>query len=136
MFQRYVGIGVVAVVVLSAPVAEAQTGKKGGGRSTAAASYRMLTGKITEIKANDHLVTIEAGAEGAKRTQTWVVSAGRQTLLLRAGKNNQFATIALEDLKKGDSIQTVVSLQTDPADQSHTGWWLVVYPPGTTAPAR
>lgn len=136
MFQRFVGIGVLAVLVLNAAGAEAQTGKKGGGRSSAAASYRTLTGKITDVKANEQLVTIEAGAEGAKRTQTWVVNAGRQTLLLRAGKNNQFAEIVVGDLKKGDVVQSVVSLQADPADQSHTGWWLVVYPPGTTAPAR
>ena len=133
MFQRCVVV--VAVLMLSTMAAEGQTGKKGGGRS-AAATYRTLTGKVTDVKADEQLVTIEAGTDGAKRSQTWVVSAGRQTLLLRAGKNNQYGAIALGDLKKGDAVQAVVSLQANPSDQSHAAWWLVLYPPGTSAPAR
>jgi hypothetical protein len=91
------------------------------------------------------MITLDIAPEAAAKPrakgkeasgQSWLLSLGRQTLLLRAGKNNQFATIEFAELKKGDSVQAVVSLQADPTDRSHTAWWLVVYPAGTTPPSR
>ena len=64
------------------------------------------------------------------------MSLGNQTLLLRAGKNNQFATIELADLKEGDTVQAVVTLQANPTEHTHLAWWLILYPTGTTPPAR
>jgi hypothetical protein len=110
----------------------------------AATPYRTLTGKVGEIKAADQTFTIDLGAsaeakpkaKGKAAGQTWLVSLGNQTLLLRSGKNNQFSTIELADLKAGDTVQAVVTLQADPTDRSHTAWWLVLYPAGTMPPAR
>ena len=137
MFQRCVGIvsALVLSVAAAAIVAEAQTGKKGGGRTAASATYRTLTGKVTDVKAGEQSVTVEAG-EGAKRAQTWLLGIGRQTLLLRAGRNNQYSALDLSELKKGDTVQAVVNLVADPTDRSHASWWLVVYPAGVTPPAR
>jgi hypothetical protein len=137
MYQRYVGIvsAVVVVVAAAGLAAEAQTGKKGGGRTAASATYRTLTGKVTDVKAGEQSVTVDA-AEGAKGSQAWVLSVGRQTLLLRAGRNNQYAAAELGELKKGDTVQAVANLVADPADRTHATWWLVVYPEGVKPPTR
>lgn len=137
MFQKCVGIAAALAlsIVVAGRVAEAQTGKKGG-RTAASASYRTLTGKVTEVKAGEQSVTVDASAEGAKGSQTWLLSVGRQTLLLRAGRNNQYAATELGELKKGDTVQAVVNLVADPTDRTHASWWLVVYPAGVTPLAR
>ena len=112
--------------------------------SHASSAYRTLTGKVGEIKASDQSLTIEVGsaaeakpkAKSKAPSQTWLLGVGKQTLLLRAGRNNQFATIELGDVKAGETVQAVVTLQADLSDRSHTAWWLVVYPAGVTPPTR
>jgi len=119
--------------------AQAQALRKDG-RTSASPSYRTLTGKITDVKASDQMVTVEIPGGGASKSsargQSWVLSVGKQTLLLRAGRNGQFTTIELGDLHKGETVQGVVELEADPSDKSHTGWWLVVYPAGTKPTPR
>lgn len=147
--MRLVALGIASLVVTIAtgPAAHAQAPK---GRDLGAivesappASYRTLTGKVGDIKPADRTLTIEvnpAPGEGKPKAkasgQSWLLSVGRQTLLLRAGRNDQYTTIGLADLKAGDTVQAVATLRADPADRSHIAWWLVVYPTGTTPPAR
>jgi hypothetical protein len=149
MRKAFTWIALLGIATAGAGLAlHAQETKKGG---RSGASYRTLTGKVTEIAAADKLVTVELAGEAAPRSkakekekekdkeaggQSWLLSLGRQTLLLRAGKNNQFSALEFADIQKGDSIQAVASLAAEPADRSHTAWWLVVYPAGTTPANR
>lgn len=143
------GIALLAVTFATDPAAHAQAPKKKDigaiVESVPPASYRTLTGKVSDIKPADQTLTIEVNptpgetkpkAKGKAASPSWLLSVGRQTLLLRAGRNNQFTTIELADVKAGDTVQAVATLPADPADRSHTAWWLVVYPTGTTPPAR
>jgi hypothetical protein len=127
----------LAFVIISAlgltatPRADAQAARKG----TSPGLHRTLTGTITAIEAGDSLVTVGLDGETTtKAGQNWDLKIARQTLMLRAGRNNQFVTIDLADLKKGDKVQAVVALQANPSDKAHAAWWLVVYPTGTTPP--
>ena len=142
MRRAFIWFAVLALAATVHPAVRAQEVKKAG---RAGASYRTLTGKVTELDAGEKLVTIEAASEAGATPkakakegggQTWLLSLGRQTLMLRAGKNNQFATIEPGDLQKGDTVQAVASLQAGSSDRSHTAWWLVVYPAGTSPPSR
>jgi hypothetical protein len=142
MCRAFTWIAVLAVTSAAGQFVHAQESKKGG---RAGASYRTLTGKVSDLDPGDKMVTIEAASEAVAKPKTkakegggqsWLLSVGRQTLLLRAGKNNQFATLEFADLQKGDSVQAVASLQADSSDRSHTAWWLIVYPAGTTPPSR
>lgn len=147
--MRLVALGIASLVatIANGPAAHAQA-PKGGDlgaivESAPTASYRTLTGKVGDIKPADRTLTIEVNpAPGEAKPkakasgQSWLLSVGRQTLLLRAGRNDQYTTIGLADLKAGDTVQAVATLRADPADRSHIAWWLVVYPTGTTPPAR
>jgi hypothetical protein len=136
--RRYVPtLAATAIVLaLAAPWGLAQATKKGSARP-AGPSYRTLTAKVAESKKADAMLTLSVTDQEAKAKQaSWVVSVGKQTLLLRAGRNGQYATIDFDDLKKGDTVQAVVALEADPGDKAHTAWWLVQYPPGMTPPAR
>lgn len=147
--MRLVALGIASLVatIANGPAAHAQAPK---GRDLGAivesappVSYRTLTGKVGDIKPADRTLTIEVNpAPGEAKPkakasgQSWLLSVGRQTLLLRAGRNDQYTTIGLAELKAGDTVQAVATLRADPADRSHIAWWLVVYPTGTTPPAR
>lgn len=147
--MRLVALGIASLVatIATGPAAHAQAPK---GRDLGAivesappASYRTLTGKVGDIKPADRTLTIEvnpapgeAKPKAKASVQSWLLSVGRQTLLLRAGRNDQYTTIGLADLKVGDTVQAVATLRADPADRSHIAWWLVVYPTGTTPPTR
>ncbi|WP_435017309.1 hypothetical protein TA3x_004915 [Tundrisphaera sp. TA3] len=99
--------------------------------------FRTLTGTIGEITPGAKtlsLVLPEAGAKGARAAQTWGLATGKQTLLMKAGKNGQFTTIDFDGLAKGETIQAVAELETD-AGKMHRTWWLIVYPAGTTPPS-
>jgi hypothetical protein len=131
----------IAVVAIGAGVFTAGHAQEVKKAPRATATYRTLTGTVSEIGAGDKMVTVEIAPEAAAKAkssggQAWILSAGNQTLLLRAGKNGQYASIDFGDLKKGETVQSVVTLQADPTDHSHTAWWLVVYPAGTTPPGR
>lgn len=124
------------VLALAAPWGLAQSSKKGSAKPSGP-SYRTLTAKVAEARKADATLTLSVADADAKAKQaSWVVSVGRQTLLLRAGRNGQYATIEFDELKKGDTVQAIVALEADPADRSHAAWWLVQYPPGMTPPAR
>ncbi|MBX6314635.1 MAG: hypothetical protein IRY99_17230 [Isosphaeraceae bacterium] len=133
------GLAVLALVGLIAATVMGQAAKKGGRTGP---SYRTLTGKVTEVKPVEMMVTVEiggpAGKTAAKKAggQSWVLSIGRQTLLLRAGRNGQLTMAEFGELKTGETVQAVADLQADPEDRSHTAWWLVIYPTGTTPPER
>jgi hypothetical protein len=152
MRAAFAWVAVFAIVAGTSSTVQAQEAKKAG---RAGASYRTLTGKVSDLNAGDQMVTLDIASEAAAKPkakgkdkdkdkgkdkeaggQSWVLSLGRQTLLLRAGKNNQYAAIEFGELQKGDSVQAVVSLQAESSDRSHTAWWLIVYPAGTTPPSR
>ena len=101
-----------------------------------ASGFRTLTGTIGEITPGAKtlsLVLPEAGAKGARASQTWSLATGKQTLLMRAGKNGQYTTIEFDALAKGETVQAVAELETD-AEKMHRTWWLIAYPTGTTPP--
>jgi hypothetical protein len=144
MHRTFNWIAVVAISSAISPLGHAQEAKKGA-QAPATATHRTLTGTVSDLGAGDKTVTIEIVSEAAAKAKAkakssagpkWILSVGNQTLLLRAGKNGQFSTIEFGDLQKGDTAQAVVSLQADASDRSHTAWWLVVYPAGTTPPGR
>jgi hypothetical protein len=129
-----------AFVLIGLLVTSANSQNRPGGRAATSPSYRTLTGKVAEIKSRDGMLTVDVGAatgKAAKKAgQAWVLSVGRQTLLMRAGRNGQFSPTELTDVKTRDMVQAVASLEADPTDRSHVTWWLVVYPEGTTPPTR
>lgn len=137
MRRVWFGIATASFVCFVVGFAPTQTARKTGGKGTAA-TYRTLTGKIVDLKPSDQLLTInlEPGKTAKAKAQTWVLSVGNQTLLLRAGRNGQFASIEFGDLKKGETIQAVAALEADPSDKSHYTWWLVHYGAGTVPPSR
>ncbi len=127
-------LAAMAVLCLMASTATAQTPKK---KADTTASFRVLTGTITEVASG--MATVEIGkAEAAskKAGQEWKLAFGKPTLVLRAGKNGQYATIEVDEIKKSDVIQAVVEIKANPDDRSHAALWLVVYPSGTTPPSR
>jgi hypothetical protein len=138
MYRTLILVAVVAIGAGSCTVGHTQEVKKA---PHATAIYRTLNGTVSEVVAADKMVKVElAAASPAKDKsssgQAWTLSVGHQTLLLRAGKNGQLAPIDFGDLKPGETIQAVATLQADPSDHSHTAWWLVVYPAGTTPTDR
>jgi len=145
MRRTFTWIAVLAIATVAGSVVHAQDAKKA---VRSGASYRTLTGKVIDLNAGDQMVTLDVALEAEAKPkpkkakakegsgQSWVLSVGRQTLLLRAGKNNQLATIEFGELQKGDNVQAVASLQAESSDRSHTAWWLIVYPTGTTPPSR
>jgi hypothetical protein len=132
--------GVLALLVLglACATAGAQVAKKGG-RTAASPTYRTLMGKVMDVKAADQMLTVNVASttgKAAKGGQEWVLSVGKQTLLMRAGKNGQYSMVEFGDVQKGETVQAVVELQADPTDKSHATWWLVAYPTGTMPPER
>ena len=102
------------------------------------AGFRTLTGTIADIQAGGQLLTLqlpEAGTKGARAAQNWTLGLGKQTLVLRAGKNGQFSTIEMDALTKGETVQVVAELEAD-AEKTHRAWWLIAYPAGTTPAPR
>ena len=121
------------------PAAKAEKAEaKPSAEMKSSGGFRTLTGTIGEIQAGGKTLTVElpeAGAKGARAAQTWTLATGKQTLMLRAGKNGQYSTIEFDGLAKGETVQAVAELEAD-ADKSHRAWWLIAYPAGTTPPAR
>ena len=125
----------MAVVGLMASTATAQSPKK---KADTTASFRVLTGTITEVASGMATVEIGKAEPSSKKAagQEWKLAFGKPTLVLRAGKNGQYATIEVDEIKKSDVIQAVVEVKANPDDRSHAALWLVVYPSGTTPPSR
>jgi hypothetical protein len=132
------GIGMAQATKTAAPAPKAAVKGKSEAKAEVPAGYRTLTGTIAEINAGDQKLKVElpeAGAKGARAAQGWMLGLGKQTLLLRAGKNGQFSMINFDELAKGQTIQAAVDLEGD-ADKSHRAWWMITYPAGTTPPGR
>ena len=138
MRATFRGVAVLIVLGLAGAQAPAQVAKKDAPAGPSG-GYRTLTGKISEMDPGGRSVTVHIGNGGGKaaaKGQSWILQLGRQTLILRAGRNGQYSMIEPAELKKGDTVQSVVDLGADPADHSHRAWWVVVYPPGTSPPSR
>lgn len=117
---------------------KAKEKEKAEEKAMAPGGFRTLNGTIGEVSGGGKSLKVtlpEAGAKGARAAQTWDLSLGKQTLVLRAGKNGQYSTIEMGDLAKGETIQAVAELAAD-GEGAHRTWWLITLPAGTTPPAR
>ncbi len=145
MRRLMVGLAAMALTATIGGIGAAQVPKAGSkparveskaARATPADSHRTLTGTVETVQAAQQTLSVKLPEATARPASTWVVGVGKQTLLLRAGRNGQFSAIEFADLARGETVQAVVNLEADPGDRSHRAWWLVAYPAGTRPAER